>query len=146
MEKFHIPLEAMIQYLCYCRFEMVDLGMEESKPVQNVINWFFALLERTGAYPRPQGYKSFRERQVDEKQRHLDESQQKIEQLKALARKEQEQAREKAFWTMMADPESEQYRRCFERLNGFMQKRARKGGLAFEDAMRKQFEEEWEKD
>ncbi len=71
MKTAECNLENMIQYLCYCRFEMVDLGMEESKPVKNVFNWFFKILERTGSYSKPKGYKSYWEKQIIE-QRDLE--------------------------------------------------------------------------
>jgi len=69
MKTAKCSLENMIQYLCYCRFEMVDLNLEESKPVENVFNWFFKMLERTGSYPKPKGYKSHQEKQIEQKKR-----------------------------------------------------------------------------
>jgi len=139
-------LDTMVQYLCYCRFEMIELEFEKNKSIRNVFNWFFRLLERTGGYPKPNGYRSFEEKKIEEKREIIQANRTRIEELKALARKEQEQAKEEGFWEMMANPKSDQYQRCFEKLSAFHQKRAKKGGRAFEDAMRKEFEIEWEKD
>jgi len=45
---------------------------------------------------------------------------------------------------MMADPESERYKRCYQKLNNF--EKQLKGGPTFEKAMRTAFEEVfWER-
>jgi hypothetical protein len=137
--------ELMIQYLCYCRFEMIDLGLEKSKPIHNVFNWFWKIIEKTCSYPQPQGYKSFQEKQIEEKTKLLERKKAEIEKIEKVERELAEAEIEEQFRKMMADPESEQYQRCFERLSALFQKRARKGGRAFEDAMRKEFKEEWKK-
>ena len=62
-------LENMIQYLCYCRFEMVDLGREESEPIKDVFNWFFRIIERTGGYPKPKEYQSHQEKTISSRTR-----------------------------------------------------------------------------
>ena len=58
---------------------------------------------------------------------------------KPEARKEYELKKETEFWEIMADHESEKYKRCFEKLNKF--EKQLKGGPTFEKAMRKAFDE-----
>ena len=66
-------LDTIVQYLCYCRFEMLDLDFENSKPIKNVFNWFFRILEKTGGYPKPKGYKSFHEKTIEMKLKIIQE-------------------------------------------------------------------------
>ena len=131
--------ENLIQSLCHCRFEMVDLGLEESKPIENVFNWFFRMIERTGSYPEPTGYKSFQEKQIEKEQRIIKEKEKRIHDLKELSRKKYEQEREEKFWEMMNDQGGDLYRQCHGNLNKF--EKNLKGGPVFEKSMRKAFDE-----
>jgi hypothetical protein len=130
-------LENLIQSLCHCRFEMVDLGIEESKPIDNVFNWFFRIIERTGSYPKPKGYKSFEEKQIDETRKIVEERENRVQELKELSRKKYELEREEQFWTMMNDPEGDLYQQCYGNLNNFEKKTK---GKAFEKSMRVVFD------
>ena len=44
---------------------MLNLDFEKSKPIKNVFNWFFRMLEKTSGYPKPKGYKSFHEKTIE---------------------------------------------------------------------------------
>lgn len=134
-------VENMIQYLCYCRFDMVDMGVEESKPIANVFNWFFRVLEKSGGYPKPKGYKSHQEKQIEQEKAAVAKKEQEIEDLKKVWRQKYEKERELEFWQIMNNPEGEEYKNCFDRLNHFMKKKEKKGGPAFEAAMQAAFNE-----
>lgn len=134
-------LDRMMTYLDYCRFEMVEKGLEEAKPIHDVFNWFFKILERSGQYRKPKGYKSHLDRKVEAEKEVLEAQKQRIEELKALKRREWEQAQELEFWEMLNNPDGELYTQCFSRLNNFDRKRARKGGKAFEMAMRRAYDQ-----
>jgi len=66
MEELGLSQDEIVLYLNYCRFEMVDMDLEKSKPVGNAINWFYAILKKNGSYPRPKGYQSIREKRATE--------------------------------------------------------------------------------
>lgn len=131
--------ELIIQYLCYCRYEMVDLGVEETKPVNNVFNWFFKIIEKNCSYPKPKGYKSFQERQIEEKSRLLEKRKAEAEKIKNIERALAEAEIEAEFLEMIANPDGDLYKQCFDSLSDFEKKRSRKGGKAFDAAMLRVF-------
>jgi hypothetical protein len=131
-------LENMIQYLCFCRFEMIDLNMEKSKPVDNVFNWFFRIIEKTGAYPKPKGYKSFSEKQLEAERQLVEQKEQETREAQALYRRKVEAELDKKFWDMMNNPEGDVYKKCFDCLNDFQKKRT--CGKGFEMSMRSAFD------
>ncbi|MFP4421630.1 MAG: hypothetical protein ACLFRG_13915 [Desulfococcaceae bacterium] len=134
-------LDRMMAYLSYCRFEMVELDLERTKPIHDVFNWFFKILERSGQYRKPKGYQSHLERKLEAERQAVEEKKRQIEALKALKREQWEQAQEMEFWEMLNDPEGDLYQKCFSKLNNFDRKRARKGGKAFEMAMRRAYDQ-----
>ncbi|MDL1978332.1 MAG: PT domain-containing protein [Deltaproteobacteria bacterium] len=134
------PLGNMIQYLCYCRFELVDMNIEKSKPVKNAFNWFFRILEKTGGYPKPKGYKSFEQKQLETEHAIISEREKQAKEAKYLYQRKIVAEQDKGFWEMMNSPESELYRRCFDSLNSF-ERKLKSTGKPFEAAMRRAFEE-----
>jgi hypothetical protein len=132
-------LENLIQSQCHCRFEMVDMNLEESKPIENVFNWFFRIIERTGHYPKPKGYKSFEEKQIEQERKTIEEKEKRIQELRELSRKKYEQEQEEKFWEMMNDADGDLYKQCHAKLNLF--EKNLKGGPVFEKSMRKVFGE-----
>lgn len=131
--------DSMVEYLCYCRFEMVDKNLENSKPVENVFNWFFKIIEKTGSYPKPKGYKTFAEKQLEQERWIVEQKEKQAQEAKELYRRKFEAARDKEFWEMMGDEAAELYKKCFKRLNNFQKKR--KEGRGFEMSMRKAFDD-----
>jgi hypothetical protein len=131
--------ENLIQSLCHCRFEMVDMNLEESKPIENVFNWFFRIIERTGHYPKPKGYKSFEEKQIEQEQKIIEDKEKRIQELKELSRKKWENEQEEKFWLVMNDKNGDLYKKCHSKLNSF--EKNLKGGPVFEKSMRKVFDE-----
>ncbi len=130
-------LESMLQSLCHCRFEMVDMDLERLKNVNNVFNWFYRVIERIGYYPTPKGYKSFQEKQLEIEQKLLAEKQERLKALEEIQRQKREVERELTFREMLADPASELYQECFKRLNNYA-KQTRLSSI-FERAMREAF-------
>ncbi len=130
-------IENLIQSLCYCRYEMVDLNLEESKPIDNVFNWFFKILEKAGSYPKPKGYKSFEEKQIEQERKNLEEKRKRVEELKGLSRAKWELELEETFWEMLNDPEKDLYKECYGKLNKFAKKSK---GKPFESSMRSVFD------
>jgi|GEM_PF-4788806 len=127
-------LNTIIQYLCYCRFEMVDLDFEKSKPIENVFNWLFKILEKTGGYPKPKGYKSFQEKKIKTEYQIAEQKEKEAKELHELYRRKVKAEQDKIFWSMMNEPEGKLYKKCFEELNDFQKKR--NAGKAFEMSMR----------
>ncbi|MDD3582138.1 MAG: hypothetical protein PHW74_14115 [Desulfobacca sp.] len=132
-------LHNMVKSLCHCRYEMVDLDHEKSKPIENVFNWFFRVIERAGYYPAPKGYKSYMDKQIELEREGLAEQEQKVQELRDIQQAKIDQERELAFREMMNNPEEELYQTCYNRLNYFAQKATRIE--LFEMAMRKAFDE-----
>jgi|GEM_PF-6904044 len=139
MELTGASLESMIQSLCHCRFEMVELDLEQQRDIKNVFNWFYRIIERAGFYPRPKDYQSFEEKQIEMEKKLLAEKQERARVLKELRRQKIEAEREIAFQEMLADPSGELYQACFSRLNRFTQET--KLVSLFERAMRDAFEQ-----
>ncbi len=137
MELTGASLESMIQSLCHCRFEMVDMDLERLKNVNNVFNWFYRVIERIGYYPTPKGYKSYQEKQLELEQKLLAEKQERLKALEEIQRQRREVERELAFREMLAAPESELYQECFRRLNNYAKQT--KLSSIFERAMREAF-------
>ena len=127
-------LDMMIQYLCYCRFEMLDLNFEKSKPIENVFNWFFRILERTGGYPKPKGYKSFQEKKIETERQSVKQKEKEAREIREIYECKVKAEQDKKFWNMMNDPEGNFYKKCFENLNNFQKNRST--GKSFEMSMR----------
>jgi len=117
---------------------MVDLDFEKSKPVDNVFNWFFRMIERIGAYPKPKNYKSFNEKQLEIDRQIAEQKEKDAIESKALYKRKIEAEQDKKFWDMMNDPDSDLYKQCFESLNSFQKKRTT--GEGFEMSMRGAFD------
>ncbi|MCP4911878.1 MAG: hypothetical protein GY909_02075, partial [Oligoflexia bacterium] len=104
-----------------------------------VFNWFYRIIERTGHYPAPKGYKSFEQKQLQRERQLIEEREKRIQELKEIHCKKWEQERDLEFWEMMNNPKGELYKECYARLNSFQ--RDFKNGKMFEMAMVKAFDE-----
>ena len=138
MKTANCNLDMMIQYLCYCRFEMVDLNFEKSKPIENVFNWFFRMLEKTGGYPKPKGYKSFREKKIKAERQIVKQKEKEAQEIRELHQRKIKAEQDKKFWDMMNDPEGELFKKCFEKINSFQKRKP--AGKGFEISMRSIFD------
>jgi len=139
MEMTGASLESMIQSLCHCRFEMVEMNLEQEKNIQNVFNWFYRIIERAGFYPKPKDYKSYLERQLEIEKKLLAEKQERLKALAELQQQKKETERSLAFYEMLAQPDSELYQQCFRRLDKFTQNT--KNASLFERFMRDAFDQ-----
>lgn len=139
MEMTGASLESMVQSLCHCRYEMVEMNLEQEKNIQNVFNWFYRIIERAGFYPKPKGYQSYLERQLEIEQKLLAEKQERLKALRELQRQKKEAERNLAFYEMLSQPDSELYQQCFSRLNKFTQ--TTKNASLFERFMRDAFDQ-----
>lgn len=139
LEETGMSQNLMIQSLKYCRFDMVDNNLEESKPVQNVFNWFYTIIKRTGHYPKPPGYKSWSEKMMEIEQALLEEQEAEIRRLEEFRTRRYKLEAERKFQEMMNDPNGETYQSVYVRLSAFEKELAE--GMAFERAMRSRFDE-----
>ena len=138
MEIANCDIDTMIQHLCYCRFEMVDLDFEKTKPIENVFNWFFRILEKTGGYPKPKGYKSFREKKIEAERQIVKQKEKEAQEIRELHQRKIKAEQDKKFWDMMNDPEGELFKKCFEKINSFQKRKP--AGKGFEISMRSIFD------
>lgn len=129
----------MIQALKYCRFEMVDNNLEESKPVQNVFNWFYTIIKRTGHYPKPPGYKSWAEKMMELEQALIEEQESELQRMEELRTRKYKLEGDRRFHEMISNPDGETYKAVYARLSAFEKELAE--GMAFEKAMRSRFDE-----
>jgi hypothetical protein len=139
VERTGCSFEVIIRSLKYCKFELVDKGLEESKPVKSVFNWFFRVLEKTGGYPKPKGYKSFLQKQVETEREIMAEREKQANELKEIFERKKKAEQDTKFWAMMNEPEGETYKKTFAKLSPFEQKL--KSGQAFHAAMQGAFEQ-----
>jgi hypothetical protein len=139
MEETGMGQLLMIQSLKYCRFDMVDNNQEESKPVQNVFNWFYSIIKRTGHYPKPAGYKSWAEKMMEIEQALLEDQEAEIRRLEEHRTRKYRLEAERRFQEMLNDPGGETYKAVYERLSKLEKELGE--GMAFERAMRSRFDE-----
>lgn len=142
MEETGMSQLLMIQALKYCRFDMVDNNQEESKPVQNVFNWFYKIIKRTGHYPKPTGYKSWAEKMFEIEKALLEEQEAEVRRMEELRLRRYKLEIDRKFLDMMNDPDSETYQAVYERLSSFEKELGE--GMSFEKAMRRHFEKLYE--
>lgn len=67
LDQFRMKPEELAQSLRFARFDAAVNGIKPSgKTIENPQNWFYTILKRAGAYPRPKNYKSVHEIRADE--------------------------------------------------------------------------------
>jgi len=140
LKLFNDDIDLLIESLSYCAFAMVDLKEEKEKPVRNVFSWFFKIVEKTGSYPKPKGYKSCRQKLIENKERVLKEKKEEIERLEKLNKEESELNQELEYQRMFQNKEGEDYKWCFNRLNDFTKKLPETHSV-FRTLMKKAFDE-----
>jgi len=137
MDEIQINLEDIIDSLKHCRFDLVDNGLLESKPVRDPLSWLYKRLKQYGYYHAPKGYKSFEDKAIERAKERLKKKQERARELEAIREAELEAERQIAFEKMMADPQGDLYKRCFARLNRIEKRLKGKGMVA---SMRKAFD------
>ena len=111
-EEFDMSEEQILQALKYCRYEMVVLNHEEEKQINNTVNWFYKVMQRSGLYPKPAGYKSLAELRVEQMEQEAKEAQ--------VLRERQEKAeRALEFQKIMADPVCPEYQALLNQASEF---------------------------
>ena len=128
-EEFQMPVEQLIQSLKYCRYDMVVLNQEEEKQISNPMNWFYKVMQRSGLYPKPNGYRSLAEIRVEQMEQAAKEA--------AEVRNRQIAAeQEMAFQKIMSAPDGVEYKALIAKVDSFAREM---GGKALEVAMREAF-------
>jgi hypothetical protein len=111
-EEFSMDVELVLQSLKHCRYEMVVLNLEEEKNIENAMNWFYKVMQRSGFYARPKEYKSMAEIRAEEMERAARDM--------VEARERQAAAEfELEFQRMIDDPGSDDYQQLFDQLTDF---------------------------
>lgn len=129
-EEFQMPVDQVLQSLRYCRYDMVILNQEEEKQISNPMNWFYKVMQRSGLYPKPAGYKSLAEIRAEQMEQAARDA--------AEARERQANAeRELAFQKIMSDPNGHAYQSLLAQVNEFAREM---GGKALEVALREVFD------
>lgn len=132
VDEFQIPVEQLIQCLKYCRFEMVVLNIEEEKQINSPLSWFYKVMQRSGVYPKPNGYKSLIEIRAEMMEQAAREA--------AEVRERQEKAeRDLAFQTILSKPDSAEYQALYSRTSDLAREMGGKMlALALRDAFNKE--------
>ncbi len=111
-EEFSMDVELVLQSLKHCRYEMVVLNLEEEKNIENAMNWFYKVMQRSGFYARPKEYKSMAEIRAEEMERTARDM--------VEARERQAAAEfELEFQRILDDPGSDEYQQLFDQLSDF---------------------------
>ena len=111
-EEFAMEQDQVIQSLKYCRYEMVVLNYEEEKQINNPLNWFYKVMQRSGLYPKPSGYKSLAELRVEQ----MEESAREAE---TLRQRQQKAEKTLEFQRIISDPDGPEYQSLLERAGEF---------------------------
>lgn len=90
MRAINCSLTSMVAFLCYCRYDLVNLGMEKITPANNVFNWFFDTILKHGEYPMPKDYRSFLDLEIEREKALLEEIRQKEKELENLKKEKKE--------------------------------------------------------
>jgi hypothetical protein len=138
INEFGCSVELMLEYLRYCRFEMVNLNIEEKKDIDKVFNWFYKIIQRSGSYPKPNEYKSHQEILFEREREILEKKKKEVQQKKELYKQRVQAEKDEKFWDMMNNPGGELYQKCYTSLNP-IQKKSK--GKVFEEGMKGAFEE-----
>jgi len=138
MDEIQISLEDVIESLKHCRFDLVDNGLLESKPVRDPLSWIYKRLKKYGYYHEPNGYVSFEDKALKRAKERLKKKQERAKELAAIREAELEAERRIEFEKMMNDTECELYKTCYAKLNNIEKKLKNKG---FVRCMRKAFDQ-----
>jgi len=111
-EEFSMDVELVLQSLKHCRYEMVVLNLEEEKKIENAMNWFYKVMQRSGFYARPKEYKSMAEIRAEEMERAVRDM---------VEAREREAAAEfeLVFQRILDDPGSDEYQQLFDQISDF---------------------------
>ena len=124
-EEFDMSEEQIVQSLKYCRYEMVVLNHEEEKPINNPLNWFYRVMQRSGLYPKPAGYKSLAELRTEQMELEAKETQ-------ALRERQVRAEKSLEFQRIMANPDGPEYQALLAKVSEFSKEM---GGSALEREM-----------
>lgn len=139
MEEFGIDALLMDDYLRWCAYDLGVAGRTDRNgvPIDNAQNWFYGLLKRTGAYPRPSGYKSCEERRTEQLEAARAEREALARRNEALLEQNALAELQDAFAAVMEEGEANAtYRELRDQLPPFVRKQEGVGrGKIFEIGM-----------
>jgi len=137
MKELSLEIDDIIDSLKHCRFDLIDNGLLESKPVRDPLSWVYKRLKQYGYYHAPKGYVSFEDKAIQRAKERLRKKEERARELAAIREAELEAERRIEFEKMMADHESDVYKKCFNKLNKIEKKLEGKG---FVRSMRSAFD------
>lgn len=143
MKEFDLSETLIISFLKYARFDLVENDMLKSVQT-DPHKWFYGALKK-GGYGKPLNYKSHHERLIEQERGELEKLQAELKELEKLRKSKNEIQLSLSFEKMMADPEGEIYKKCFEALPGIHKKRYvsadKRQGKMFDQEMKKCLED-----
>lgn len=114
-------------------------------------DWFFRIIEKTGHYPKPKGYRSYEEKEIERQKNILEEKQKHLSELQELREKEKVIERDIQFEKMLKDSKSELHKLILGMLNNYSRKLKpnstgfiRSMRIAFDEYMDKEEQKEFE--
>lgn len=138
MEEFGIDALLMDNYLRWCAYDLGVGGRTDRNgaPIDNAQNWFYGLLKRTGAYPRPSGYKSCEELRTEQLEAARAEREALARRNETLLEQNALAELQKKFSAIMAEGEmNTMYRELREQLPSFAREQEAGHGKIFEIGM-----------
>lgn len=135
MDLCECPPEVMVQYLAHAAFQYEKSGGKDAsgRNIENTPNWFFGTIKKLGGFPKPDGFKNFEERRIEQKEKLLREMAE-LRRRKALAERGDE------FEKMLADENSQEFEDCLAGLSEI--EKSVSSPRAFETAMRREFDKQ----
>jgi hypothetical protein len=111
VEEFRVPVDVMLQSLCFAWYDLSIKRMEIERPVNDPVSWFYGVLRRSkGVYTKPEGYRTFQEIAIEEALRLR--AKKKEDTIRLMA--ERRAVLKAEFDDFYDQPESDQYQKCFE--------------------------------
>lgn len=131
LEEFYMTIEDLTLALKYARYDIVENKINSNgKPIENPINWIFAILKKSGAYTPPKNYQSIyelRAKLLEDQDRRDEVARQKIKEAEF----------EIEFREFMRNPDSPIFQELLAEVGEF----ARDNPFALEIAMKELFRE-----
>ena len=113
MNEFNLSSSLLLDFLKWAKFDLVDNDKAKSVKQDDFQAWFYGALKK-GGYSKPANYKSHHQILIEQETQELERMKTELKTLNELRKEKRRLTLEIEFERMMADPEGDLYKRCFE--------------------------------
>jgi hypothetical protein len=139
MNEFSLSSSLLLDFLKWAKFDLVDNDKAKSVKQDDFQAWFYGALKK-GGYSKPANYKSHHQILIEQEAQELERMKAELKTLSELRKEKRRLTLEIEFERMMADPEGDLYKRCFEHFPSIQKTRYRSPskqvGPSFEKEMK----------